>query len=1302
MLKFSSMGLVAPIATYTMVALLTLTGCPAIQAPGGLSTDVTVEASLADTGDTGDSRNIDSVGDDGTNDAETTGDAAADVHDDGPSTDLSPDVAPDTTKDADDADDADGTIPDSSDLGSDLAVDTTPDSATDIAPPDALLDTADSDADPDVGTDAAIEVGPADADVDSTPDIELTTPVTCTDCSERFWRGVSRNRPSTPRGHQVGVGCYDCYVAGVTGASATKIDTALADGADIIEIDARYLSGQWVVTSAASTASSAPLSEVLAASGLGSSDALVAIEVAQNGVTNDGVAALLSILSAYATIDRPALIRATTSRRSVLLTARSAIPSAEVDRFRLVELFTKNQTADIADFQDQIERANSDGFRGAEFDLTDDNLFAKLTYARKLGMSAGATHIPTTDGAIHVALFREELDYMVSEYPVIRARAVASEDNARTYINAFDLKSSHVTAPYYERDATPAFVDIRHALSPNLLRWNVGQDLYGGLFDFVTDDLQSDVGQWLELAPVTAGPGKGWLVSIVTNLDKFGVADMEPGTTRILIANTQSGGFGLSLRRDTDGSEPYLRFQVRLATDPASYQTAKYPLTDVNGNDSYVITGAYDRDTGAMRLWVNLSDTAATGPSGLNSEVVDSVLPVVLGADPQTNSKRLHGDAKIQMATVLAWGRHGCTNDSDCSDASCGSGSCDTSTGQCGLVANPGFCVISGECVPAGTSHPRDSCRVCQPTNDSNTWSTAAGAGPFCELGPLDLIIETRTGNTSTSGTPQLLEACLSDTFCLPLNTFPYAYQTGSNTNDMDVDAVNHFRFPGVAAGNLKKLIVRHAASDDDPATPQNGSNAWAPSCVAVIANGALLYCRDDYNTGANTTWVGTDVGDTLALIDNDPTYLGCDGCYPTPLSHGPMVGRVTTGDALIWLRTEYSRTVSIQYGPDATLTGAGTFETPPLATQQDQDFVAQVTLPGLQPDSKYYYRVLVDGLVASPSGTHFATPPTAGGDFTVGLASCARFSSDIDFSSYAEMAQHQPDLVLMLGDNNYANISSYEGLAHHYMRDRSVPSLAGLMANAPHLATWDDHDFGPNNSSGQLAIDKVEASAAFRRFWGNGVYGSDGADGVWSKHRYGDVEFFMLDNRYHRLDDLINPDGTMLGSAQLAWLLDGLAASSATFKVLVTGGRWTFNGSATDSWRAHPTERNQIFQFIKDQAIPGVFFVSGDIHRSVVTDMTIKDDGSPVPQTWVGDVAPTPSAYPLFEITSSGIASNPATCGSPATNKEIVCVQGPRQYALAHFKLSDDPPSVDFEFYLTGQAAPVETFGLNLEQISN
>ena len=104
---------------------------------------------------------------------------------------------------------------------------------------------------------------------------------------------------------------------------------------------------------------------------------------------------------------------------------------------------------------------------------------------------------------------------------------------------------------------------------------------------------------------------------------------------------------------------------------------------------------------------------------------------------------------------------------------------------------------------------------------------------------------------------------------------------------------------------------------------------------------------------------------------------------------------------------------------------------------------------------------------------------------------------------------------------------------------------------------------------------------------------------------RVANTEFFVLDCISHRsvasaVDDASK---TMLGSVQKAWLKAHLLASTATFKVILSGKKTMPKGSNEnlDSWAVYTTERNELFDFIKTNGITGVIWLTGDTHTPMV-----------------------------------------------------------------------------------------------------
>ena len=145
--------------------------------------------------------------------------------------------------------------------------------------------------------------------------------------------------------------------------------------------------------------------------------------------------------------------------------------------------------------------------------------------------------------------------------------------------------------------------------------------------------------------------------------------------------------------------------------------------------------------------------------------------------------------------------------------------------------------------------------------------------------------------------------------------------------------------------------------------------------------------------------------------------------------------------------------------------------------------------------------------------------------------------------------------------------------------------------------AVWDDHDFGVNDSDG-TQNDKELSLRTFKEFFANPAYGEPDDPGVYFKFTRGGIDFFMLDDRFHRSPNKAPDDGTktMLGAKQLAWLKRELVASKAAIKVLAAGGAWPTKGS-DDSWRSFQRERKEIFDLLAEHRMKNVLLLSGDRH---------------------------------------------------------------------------------------------------------
>ena len=300
-----------------------------------------------------------------------------------------------------------------------------------------------------------------------------------------------------------------------------------------------------------------------------------------------------------------------------------------------------------------------------------------------------------------------------------------------------------------------------------------------------------------------------------------------------------------------------------------------------------------------------------------------------------------------------------------------------------------------------------------------------------------------------------------------------------------------------------------------------------------------------------------------LVLISLLPLILGLSDIdckamaeqAPTTLELGPMLGYAGSDKARIWLKASSAANSGIIIGQADDLHDGQIFKGPKLTSQTE--YMGVIEVSGLQPATRYFYKPVLDGQVSPEPPFSFVTAPP------IGFQTCFRFAftSGIgDFEKYLEqwrmpiirsweeLSRVSINLLLLLGDNVYAGSTAPEVQHRIYYWHRRLPTFRKVMAVTPTLAIWDDWDYADNDSDG-TAPGKEWSLRTFKEFWANPSYGEASNPGIYFKFSWGDVDFFMLDGRYHRSPNNSKDDGqkTMLGQAQLMWLKQGLAKSDAT-----------------------------------------------------------------------------------------------------------------------------------------------------------
>ncbi len=492
-----------------------------------------------------------------------------------------------------------------------------------------------------------------------------------------------------------------------------------------------------------------------------------------------------------------------------------------------------------------------------------------------------------------------------------------------------------------------------------------------------------------------------------------------------------------------------------------------------------------------------------------------------------------------------------------------------------------------------------------------------------------DLTITVRTGDTPESGTDDgPVRFCLSSDDCWNLNN--------DNWNDFERDTVDVFTLAGVGVPRADVDWVQFQFSENDD---------WKIACIEVAFDGEQVYCNEI------NQWMGTNSTSDTLWSDTSLTS-SCSSCYASALSHGPMVGAVENDLARVWVRSTSTRPTSLR----VSTTPAGLSGAAPVAyayPESSSDMTHVFEVQGLSAQTTYHYAVDVDGAQQSGGSFRTAPAPASPTQLRFGFGSCSKFDSQPIFD---QIALEDPDAFFFVGDNHYGNTNELSDLRRYYKWGLEIENRADLLTDTITLATWDDHDFVGNNTDG-TAPGKDNALQAFTEYWANPSYGTQATDGVFSSWSYGDLEFWLLDDRFWRAID-----SNILGNAQTAWLQGELLASTATFKFIINGSQWTTEGTS-DSWGAYPEAQVALMNWIVDNDIEGVVLMSGDVHFS---EMRLLPGGQ--------------LGYSLPELTSSPLANNLSS--TEESNEQVVYFDSAPSYMMVEVDTTFADPTITATLY--------------------
>ena len=502
-----------------------------------------------------------------------------------------------------------------------------------------------------------------------------------------------------------------------------------------------------------------------------------------------------------------------------------------------------------------------------------------------------------------------------------------------------------------------------------------------------------------------------------------------------------------------------------------------------------------------------------------------------------------------------------------------------------------------------------------------------------------------------------------------------------------------HLRIIGPSVLRRAKQCVKHARTRDSlDAFPAEGS-LYRLTIIAALAV-MLAACSGRSKNEARPS----------ATAISDESHSADDARVDAEMfSLGVASGDVTSSSAVLWTRAERADGVTAEVATSESFDSAMTAD---ADTPEDGDFAAKVRVDGLEPGTRYYYRFRA-GESLSETGT-FETAPAADVSAPVRFV----FSGDSDgarqeggtpmfnnFEALDRAAEEDPDFFLYFGDTIYGDrapeAKDVEGYRGKYRQNREYPALAGILRATSTYNTWDDHEV-ENDFAGETEDEsRVEAGLqAFHEYMPIDD-GGDDASKMYRTFRWGkDVELFVLDERRYRsgeakdacesdgrpdplpgvaapsvpeqyrsgrallgltsdvpegcLDALNDASRTMLGAEQEQWLKDELAASDATWKVIVNEVPvQQIFADPYDRWEGYAAERREVLSYVRDEGIKNVVFLTTDLHGNVFGPVKIDIFGDPAPVAYEAVTGPI-ATYSVYKELSANLGQRAADLFGP------------------------------------------------------
>lgn len=317
-----------------------------------------------------------------------------------------------------------------------------------------------------------------------------------------------------------------------------------------------------------------------------------------------------------------------------------------------------------------------------------------------------------------------------------------------------------------------------------------------------------------------------------------------------------------------------------------------------------------------------------------------------------------------------------------------------------------------------------------------------------------------------------------------------------------------------------------------------------------------------------------------------------------------------------------------------------------------------------------------------------------------IAFGSCATQQNDCPI--WKKIDTYQPELLLLLGDNIYADVvdgrlvpSTPERIREAYEILAKDEGFASLRKMTPIMAVWDDHDFG-NNDAGVEWIHKDVSAEIFHDFFGTPKDSPKRKQqGLYDAKIFGPegkrTQIILLDTRYFRTElkkakaplpgtrsvpyeAASGADAQMLGEAQWKWLEEQLKMP-AEIRIVGSSIQVLSDEHPYEKWSNFPEERQRLYELIRKTEASGVILLSGDRHLGEISLDT----------TSVG--------YPLHDITASGLnQANKRWRPTEANSKRVAALQWGDHFGTIEIDWTLTDPMIRLQLREESDAVAVQT----------